>query len=99
MEPVVEEKGTIMATRKIWSSVGRMVVIASLALALVVGTVAVSHPSDVSAMPKLTCAQATTLGNIWWSYGDLMAAYGYWVEATAAYAKAEGYYDICNSWA
>jgi hypothetical protein len=88
-----------MSAQKIRTTVGRFVVIGSLAIAVVAGSVAVTHPSQANAMPRLTCAQATQLGNSWTVYGDWLAAYGYVAQATTAYARADAYYDICNSWA
>src|SRR5215216_6278731 len=71
-----KEKGTGMSAQKIRTAVGRFVVIGSLVIAVIAGSVGMNAPSKASAMPDLTsCYTAFRLGQIWQSYGDLMWAY------------------------
>ena len=85
-----------MSARNIRSVVGRFVLIGGLAIALTTGFVAVDHPSHASAMPKLTCVDAWKLGQSWQAYGDWLLAYGYYIQASAAYTKADSYFGMCD---
>jgi hypothetical protein len=90
-------KGTGMSARKIRTAVGRLVVIGSLAIAVIAGSIGMNAPSKASAMPDLTsCYTAFRLGQIWQSYGDLMWAYGNYSEARVAYAVANSYRSVCD---
>jgi hypothetical protein len=86
----------VMAFRNLRAMVGRFVVIGSLAIAMMMGFVAVDGPSGAEAAPKLNCVQAMQLGEAWQVYGDLMAAYGYTSQARLAYVIANNYFAGCG---
>jgi hypothetical protein len=87
-----------MTAQNIRSVVGRFVVIGGLAIALTAGSIAVHHPSEAGAAPK-SCMQAIMLGDLWTNYGNLMLANGRPIEAVAGFARADGFYDGCDTWA
>jgi hypothetical protein len=86
-----------MATRKIRTTIGRLVVIGSLALTLVAGTVAFNQPADVSAMPDLSeCYASYRLGQMWQTQADIYGALGMYSQARLAQTIANSYFSVCG---
>jgi hypothetical protein len=81
--------------RSIQAMIGRLLVIAALAIVVTASSVAMSQPSDAAAAPKLTCEQALALATSWHVYADLMNAYGYYQQWSWAFGKATYYYEYC----
>jgi hypothetical protein len=53
-----------------------------------------SHPTHAAAA-KYTCAQALSLGNMYYSFGNVWLSLGDPVRAGINFGKAEAYYDYC----
>jgi hypothetical protein len=86
----------MVMARKFRAAIVRLVVVASLAIAVIVGSAAVS-PANVSAMPNLDqCYASYRLGQSWRAYGDLMWAYGQYSQARLAYSIANSYFSVCG---
>jgi hypothetical protein len=88
-------KGKVMALQKLRRMVGRLVVIAALALTIGVGSVAVSSPAQASAQPRLTCAQAYQVAKCFTMVGNDAYSVGDYAAAASAYGTASEFLDWC----
>jgi hypothetical protein len=76
------------------SIITKLLVVGSLALTLGGGSVAMSHPSHAAAA-RYSCGQALSLGDMYFSFGNVWLSLGDPVRAAANFAKAEVYYSYC----
>jgi hypothetical protein len=87
-----------MIGRTLKSVVGRLVVVACLAIVLIAGTVAVHQPSHADAKGT-DCLTAVPQAQLWTNYANLMMANGRPLEAAMGLARAEDFWSGCDNWA
>jgi hypothetical protein len=80
----------VLTVRGMRSAVARLVVVAGLAIAIFVGSVAVGGSSEASAMP-LTCAQALAMSEYMLSVSNVYLGLGDYQRASYYLGKADAY--------
>ncbi len=84
-----------MAIQTIKTALARVVLIASLALTVATGSVALAGVPDVAAMPRYTCDQALALSKTYLATGNVFFGLGEYQMASFYYGMAAAYADYC----
>jgi hypothetical protein len=87
-------EGLVAVGRRAWSAVARLALVAGLAVALLVGTLALGPRSEASAA-TMTCEDAIMLGNMYQASGLVMNSFGSYQQASYYFGKASAYYSFC----